>query len=581
MPPIDKLYAWLANGPAGDCDQILAAALEHAEAPYFGRIIERLLARGTDAAWAGLIANYELLPAPTRTQLTEDGTRWRTGLTLALAAPHARARRQALAALIDHPCPAVADRLPTALRDTSDEVRRAAACALRRMAEIVLDDEPTEACDLTQRREYVTARANVVHGIREALRTFDLHYCKEVVEVALWFVQDLGAELWDLFGNRRSQCGSVAGANLRAWSGPRLARFLLEALAHPQWRSAAAHLLQSWQEPHEIAALWRHPDVLDNVEIARGLARLGNRAWFDRLRHQGPTLPPEVRAAAPRWLCCLGLDEARKLRLLSRWLHSDDRALQRGSAYAMALLDSPLALVLLAEMAESDRPIATFARWHVAGRRAKLAPAALAGAPRQPPTLTRADLASPPNDDEDGVPPTPSLDGAFAKADEDDELVVIVRDNLDVCAPELIRFLRSTEAQDRWFALRVLFGAPADPNLLAYVERLLHDPVEPIRRLARKVLDASATPDRRTRAPAQQPTAAATVASGGAPAAEPREPDAAALRRELRECLELLLAEASDPQQTARLVQQMRALLGESPRRPAGRNAAAKREDEP
>ena len=260
MERVDGFYRWLAEGPTPACDQILAAGLEHAEEPYFQRIVEHLLQRGNDAAWVGLVSSYSRLSSEIRERLRAEPERLRVGLAAALTGPSATARHSALSALIEHPCPTLAYLLPDALRDASDEVHKTAARALRRLGEVVADECPTNDWDQARCRELAAARGELVKALREALRTFDLHCRIEIIEVSLWFAGELGQDLWRMLGNPRSQCGEVASTRLPAWTGPRLVRFLLEGLAQPVWRVSVRRILHRWKSLEEVAAILRNSD---------------------------------------------------------------------------------------------------------------------------------------------------------------------------------------------------------------------------------------------------------------------------------------------------------------------------------
>lgn len=331
---VDKLYDWLAKLPSPDAEMILSAGLERAEPPYFERLVELLFERASEAAWAELIANYPRLSPQARARLRADGQQMRAGLARVLRGGSPLGRCNAMQALCDDPAPALAYLLPDVLRTSSGDVRRMAAETLRWLAEFVLDfakpteqagpprAEPENRIRSESRSEAVARqradRASVARAVCEALRGFESHYRVEVVEAALWLTRDLGEDLWSVLANRRLPTAHVVSANLKAWDGPRLARFLLEALAQRSWRASAREQLMRWQGPERLAALLRNSDLLERPDFREGLNTLGRPGWFFGLNDLRD-LPPELRARAPEWLVLLGYRPEQKRALLAHW----------------------------------------------------------------------------------------------------------------------------------------------------------------------------------------------------------------------------------------------------------------------
>ncbi|HUU96328.1 MAG TPA: hypothetical protein VM487_11355, partial [Phycisphaerae bacterium] len=131
MELADKLYDWLAQGPTPECDRTLAAALAHAEPPYFDRIVQVLLKRAHEVSWAGLIRHYERLSPEMRRELFANDELTRVGIASAVRSGSVEMRCNALAALQDCLSPRLAYLLTDALRDESREVRDSAARVLR------------------------------------------------------------------------------------------------------------------------------------------------------------------------------------------------------------------------------------------------------------------------------------------------------------------------------------------------------------------------------------------------------------------------------------------------------------------
>jgi hypothetical protein len=440
--------------------------------------------------------------------------------------------------------PALVYLLVPPLRDTSTDVRKAAARALRRTAEILLDTVPQPDWDASRRQEYDLSRREMVRGLREGLRTFDQHYRLEVVQAAFWFMADFGDEIWELVGSQRTHCGQYAVERLGDWSSPRIARFLVAALAKPGWWFAAKQCLARWNSLESVVALFEQSDLLQDKEICRRLRGMDDVRWFELLGDHLEALPAYLRPRVPEWLHHLGLPAQHKTKLLNVWVHAPDPELQRAAVYGLGRLGGSEATRRLDELATHDSTVGTFARWLLAGKRAT--PGRRLSTPREP-ADPGSSIATP---QPAGEQPAP-LEAETAWAElrrqtlaRDDALMETIRAQLGEWEPHLVERMASSDAGDRLLALRVVAGMPLSASLRESVERLAGGDTRPaIRRIAAQVLVG----------------AAGSLAAGAAPA-----DDAAAgtahVRAELRDLMSNLLLSDVDETQVNALVGELREL---------------------
>ncbi len=371
MSEVEQLYRWLAGDVSPAANEILSAALAHAEADYASRIATMLLSRRHESAWRGLVGNYERLTPELREQLLVHPGLVRAGLAAAMRDTNTQARQNALALLHDWPCPHVSYLVADALRDNSPEIRTAAALVLRRCAEIVLDRAEGEATpDQSSAADMAAERVEVVKAIREGLRTFGLHGQLGVLEASLWFAKELGTSLWDALADRHSRCGGLLERHVAEWNHPRLAGFLLLGLAQPAWHATSRDMLTSWQTQPELLAILRNSDLLADPLVRQGLRDLHQPRWFVAADPSGTDLPPDARAQLPRWVCVLEFSLAERLRYLEHCGLSSCPQVQRAAVYALASLNVPEAAPLLARTAAHCQSMARFVRWFLIGRRA-------------------------------------------------------------------------------------------------------------------------------------------------------------------------------------------------------------------
>ncbi len=540
MPLVDKLYDWLARTPNADCDRILGAGLEHAEPAFAERIRAILAERDTEASWANLLGDYANLPDALVQTLGQNVERRRAALAQAVRLPSPHQRQNALLAYEDDPTPTLAYVLPGALRDSLSKVRGAAAATLRTVAQALLDRPPRIDAPDAEQNAYSAARRQVVKAVHEGLRTFDLHFRIEVLETALWLCPEVGEPLWELLDNRRSRAGNAVIENLDSWNNPKLAGFLLCALARQNWHRHAARLLRSWSGKAEVCALLALTPLLGETEIRKQVPSMRTRGWLDAAESVVPAMPPALRGFLPRWLLALGYTDQEKVGTLARWSGSRFSELARAATYALADVEHPSAVEVLSEIAQSNTPNASFARWYVEVRQAGLTRPAqneTKSAAREQPSGPAADFAS--------------LWQICRRKSPSERvgLIELIRENAALWRGQLVQHIRSPDPRDRAMVLQVLSVTNLARDFAAEIETLLADAVDPIRRLAESLLASLSELPR-----------AALSASGNDETPDLSIDEARAMRRELDELLRRLLTDRADPSDPA-VIRRARTLL--------------------
>lgn len=366
MNPIDTLYRWLSGDDSPAANEVLGAALEHAEPEYAERITKILLHHKHEMAWAGLIAKQDRLSAEARARLTAQPERLRAGLAHVLQHGTARARLNALTIMEGDVHPQLTELVVAALRDSAPEIVNAAAAALRATAIRRLAEAPyPRRIDVTRVPPDCAALGV---GLRDALRTFDVHRRLDVVETCLWCAKFIGPDLWQALGSPGTRLSVLVAQSLWDWNHPRLAGFLLSALGRPAWRQNAAALLEKWSTQAELLAILQNSDLLADPAVRRGVASMNLPDWFSAVGPTLASLPLAAQALVPHWVSALPFNDTARLRLLIRWQGAHP-GLQRASAYALARLGTGEAIHVLESIAARPGPLRSFARWYVAGRR--------------------------------------------------------------------------------------------------------------------------------------------------------------------------------------------------------------------
>lgn len=355
MPRVDAIYKWLAQDLRPETVAVFADSLPTADEAYAERIAAILIERRHESAWGALAANYERLSPDMRARVLRHPEQLSAGLAIALQSTSPAARQSALRLLADAPCPQLAYRAAECLLDSNARVQDAAALAVYAIAERGLEQRDTVR--------------QITQALRECIRTFERHRRPELLQAALWYADDLEPDLWKLIVAAGAQCGQTIERNLAAWSDPRLAAFLLLALAQPSWTKTAAAVLDTWNSVECGVALLSRTDLLAREDVRHALPKLKNPGWFVTTIGALSTLPERIVVTLPQWLLCLGFREPEKWRCLDMWLSARRSELQLGAAQALAGLPDARANQSLARIERGDHPAAIFARWYLAGTR--------------------------------------------------------------------------------------------------------------------------------------------------------------------------------------------------------------------
>lgn len=555
MTPADELFEYLATGPTPDCDDIFAAAMPDADGPTFERIVTRLLARGHDASLGALISQFDRLPSDAQSRVRSDPRKLRAGLARALSSPSPAARQHALRLMLDEPSPNLAHYLPDLLRSSDTDVSKLAAQALRRMAERAL--EPIAATDAQRRADH----ALILRALRDAVRTFEAHYRLEAIEACLWHAASLGEGLWTALDDRKSALGTAVAQHLADWRHPRLAAFLLLALARQNWRRPALEMLANWSTPEERLALIRCLPLMKNEEVRRAAHAMHKPGWYIDLNDDFlDPLAADDRAAAVYWALFVGVSDEDRRRLLVRWHRSRHPEAGSAAIWALAEMGDARAVALLNEQAHAPQDTPDAILWL---RAARSDPGrALRGRSHRGPGAAPMPSSAEPQRPAPGAAAAPPLRTASSDAEEfhllwqvcrrramreDAELLEVVRANIGVWRDALLAQLRSADPRDRILVLRVLGTSELAAAFRAELRSLLGDPVEGIRRLAETLLNASNADD--------------ALPIGAAAPVLPAEADATRIRSELRRLLEQLVAAEHDTGQFENLLAQVRGLV--------------------
>lgn len=492
MARVDKLYDWLAEVDEPEVDRAFALALERAEPPYFERIVRFLMARDEPESWSAIASAFDRLNPEFQEELASDRERLRLAITGAARLPSPTARLQAMRLLRRYPFPQLAFVLSDALRDPHRPVSEMAAEQLLSVSKQFLKRFGADAAhdDEHDQTNVSFARRQLINALSDTLKSYPQHWRLEPVQAALWFVNDLGQDLWRPLNERRSRLREAVVEHLRRWDDPNLASFLLHGLKQPEWHGTVGPLLCGWSTRQHLEALLDHSDMLNDPIFRQRLAKLHDPNWFDHVDRYLNELSIEHRRNLPRWVFAVGLSVNERTSLLTRFLHRNCPVLRRACVYAMAALQISEVTRRIQQVGTSDAVMSAFARWWAAGRELQLdlepqLRASSAGSMekraasrrRQTDQLT-FDLVW------DLCQRLPLRDAG--------QLLTLLRENMDIWGPIAVQKLRTESPRERILALHVFATEILARQYKQQLQRLLSDQIPAIRDLTRNLLQSVA-----------------------------------------------------------------------------------------
>ena len=550
----ETIYDWLSKSADSDCDDILGAALPHAETPWAERIVQILLEHDRAASWRALLGQFNRFQATLEPLLDFEREPVRAGLAGALQAADARERENAFKVLRRYPTPNLAYAVANALRDPVPANRESAAEILRQMADEAL--KPFDAPSSTKEphvQPFEPPRS-IVLALREGLKAYDQHVRAEILEAAVWYARWMGEDFWEKITAVRSHAGVSIRHHLDMWDCPRIAHFSVKALKYRELREVAARVLRNWHTPDQITALLAENELLEDVEISQALRNVQQPTWFQDLDRSLRRLPAECRPHAPRWIGLAGYREADRIELLSRWIRAQDPELHAAAVYELARLDTPGARRLLEQVSRGDSRLAGFAHWSV---RAFELGAVRRSVGAVKPEHDRAEPAAErgPAELSDNDADCIMLWLACRRAPQHarEELIRVLRSNARAWHPWLRLYLRSPDPRDRVLALQVINTDALVGGFSDEIAKLSQDSIEGIRRFASTLQENLRRQSmERERKPTPRSAQEKDIRSSAAHAA----------RRELRRTLELI-STGEMAEEDAALAQRVRQLLDE------------------
>ncbi|MBI4579831.1 MAG: HEAT repeat domain-containing protein [Planctomycetes bacterium] len=347
-----SVFDMLRVDPDPAADAALLSALEGADLATAQAVVETLLTRNRKQGLLGLVQSFHLLDEAMRQSILIEWERLFGVLREASQSRLDQTRLNVLDIIRRARIYRAAYLVEVALRHRSSQVRLAAANTLCRLADELIQTVPVPIGDadlaglapdeVRQRTRdleaHVEDRRQLVAAIDAALASFDLHSQPQVVEVALWFFDELSLAFWPLMTAPGSRVAQAAIRFLGRGMSPRLVPFAMAALHFSEFRP---HVLRALAEGTNVAFLeewlcqsWR----LAQPKLARAAAGVRDLACAAKHGGQLLDLPPRSQRHLARWLACTGLAPSYKIELFQELIHRGHGDLRRSALWALTTL---------------------------------------------------------------------------------------------------------------------------------------------------------------------------------------------------------------------------------------------------
>jgi len=384
MVQVSTIFKFLAEEKDSAADAALLSALEDADLGTGQAIVETLLLRKTRQAYLGLVTRFHLLDEPLRQLVIDEMDGLFTVLRECTQTRDEQVRLNVLELIGRGHAYRASYLLDQALRDRSKRVRESAAATLCGLATELIDAHPVtldkdqqaalSLDDIRQRmsdlESFTENRRQVVSAIEAGLTSFDLHLHPQVVEAALWFVDDMGPKFWPIITNTGSRACRAVTTILAGPLNRRLVPFAMSALNYSEFRphilkalaiSTDADFLTEW-----LRQSWR----LVQPKVARGMSAIKELACIQTRGMDLLNTSTDTHRHAARWIAATAIPESLKLEAIKEFQRRADRTGQRSALWMLCSLQDARSTALLRIIADdNDQEFANIARRELARRR--------------------------------------------------------------------------------------------------------------------------------------------------------------------------------------------------------------------
>ncbi len=478
--PFPAAFALLNDEQNPAADAALVEVLPQLEPRAQATALGMLLKRGHAPSLEGVVGGFHKFDGTLPELILHYAGDLSVGVRLAIGSTVFEHRANAVEIIVQSDNAQLAYLLAEALRSRCSRTRELASEALYRMTARLLEGyEAGGGTERRQRLDEFRARADyLAEALRVVVRRWENHFQPKALVAALWMGDRVEPALLKKLQEPRTRIAHMLNELLESASDPRLAGFVLRALAIPELRQAAAHAISRAHDTDFLRAVFNECWLLGDARIEHGCRWIRSAAW----RHEALgllfELDESVVGGAVRFLTAIGGQQDQQNDLARALMGSSREEVRRAVVWQLVADRSDAAGDLLTVVAA--RPgdaVARMAARELGRRRVSEDGGSKAAAAQRKAASPESDLFEQCWERFDAI-----------CSEEPSRAADAIREDFPNIIPVLRNKLASCEVLGRARALRLASALGVVDELEESVQRLAHDPEPVVRSLAVRML---------------------------------------------------------------------------------------------
>jgi HEAT repeat protein len=268
----------LADEKNPAADAALVEALPTLEPLTQAAALDVLLMRANTAALADVVGRLDQYDATLQQLIVESVNDLSSSVRVAISSSDLAYRTAAIEAIVRGGASQLAYLLADALRSRCPHTREQAAEGLHTMTRDLLDGI-AYGVSTSGLAELNTQLDAVAEALATGVQRWEIHLRPKVLEASMWLADRTESAILAKLGQTRTKIAHMFHELMGGTSDPRMAGFLVRALAIPELCAAAADAIKSGADADFIQALVDESWLLGDEKIAQGCRRVRDLHW--------------------------------------------------------------------------------------------------------------------------------------------------------------------------------------------------------------------------------------------------------------------------------------------------------------
>jgi len=465
-------------------DAAIVEALPHLDRATASVLLDLLVNRNHGPSQAALVATFCDMVDPLGSLVVERAMGLHEGIRLALRSDDRQTRRAGIALIIAAKDASSSHLLADALRRKCSHTRELAATGLLELSR--------HYCTLVKKDSQETVRyahlyrAHLRAALTDAVSNLDIHHQRPALEAALYLGDAVQPALLRKLKDPNSPIGFMVTTIIEETRDPRLAGFLLRALAIEPLRRSAAAAIKKATDAAFVASILHQSWLLADPAIRQGCRWLKDGEWSKKWCDAITGRNAAFASTAIDFMSAFGGTPDQRMLRMSSLLEASNESVRRDVFWRLVADESGEATSLLVNISRrDDEPLCELAQLECQRRRNR------GGIPDSPPLQKggneQTDQATTPN--ASVTTPGQVLERFFGDFDQlspadrqslGDQIMSLVG-NL----PErLNKYARSSDAMIRARTVRMAIELGLVDEMSETLYALAHDPTGSVRAVA-------------------------------------------------------------------------------------------------